>query len=57
MGMRYVRPFIAVSCLYGSFALVLMEKDVPEWLLALTTLTVAWWFKARDEEKKNGVVK
>lgn len=50
---EWVRPILAVGTLVSAITLVFMGQQVPDWLVGAATGFATWWFRSRDEEKKN----
>ncbi len=50
----WVRPIITILGMAGVTAGFFLKMISPEAYLGIVTLAVTWWFKSRDEEKKNG---
>ena len=52
--MKWVRPIISLIGLLGVTYGFIVDKISPEAYLGLVIATTIWWFKSRDEEKRNG---
>ena len=52
--MRWVRAVISIIGILGITAGFFMRLISTEAYLTITSVSVAWWFKSRDEEKQNG---
>lgn len=50
--MAYARPFALVLVLVCAVYMEVMQYKVSEFFIGLCTLIVTWFFKSRDEEKK-----
>lgn len=50
--MKWVRPFITLVATVGITAGFFLKMVPVEAYLPIMGMTIAWWFKARDEEKK-----
>ena len=53
--MKWVRPTISLMGMLGITIGFFMRLITPEAYLLAVGVTVTYWFKARDEEKRNGV--
>lgn len=49
-----VRPALSIIAMCGINVGFFMDKISPEAYLTLMAVTVIYWFKSRDEEKRNG---
>ena len=53
-----VRPVITVGTVGSAIYLGVMEAlgraDTPEWYIGFVSIVFLYWFKTRDEEKRNG---
>ena len=52
--MKWFRPAIATILIGSAIAGFFINKIGSEAFMALVTGLAVWWFKSRDEEKKNG---
>ncbi len=53
--MRWLRPTLALISMLGVTVGFFIEKISPEAFLAIASVAITWFFKSRDEDKKNGV--
>ncbi len=51
--MKWVRPLISLVAVLGITAGFFMDKITSDAYIGLMAVTVAWWFKSRDEEKRS----
>ena len=53
--MRWIRPVISLVGIGGLTAGFFLGKITAEAYVLAIGVTVTYWFKSRDEEKRNGV--
>lgn len=53
--MRWVRPAISLIATLGITAGFFLGKISAEAYIGLMAVAITWWFRSRDEEKRNGV--
>ena len=52
--MKWIRPVISLIGMVGITVGFFLGKINPEAYILAIGVTVTFWYKARDEEKKNG---
>ena len=52
--MEWIRPLISLIGMFGITTGFFMGRVSPEAYLGVVVVTIVWWYKSRDEEKKNG---
>ena len=56
MKISWVRPFITVIAVSGLTVGFFMDKVTADAYVPLMAMAITYWYKSRDDEKKNGVV-
>lgn len=49
----FVRPIVTLSAMVGLVGGFFLDKITADVFVPFATGVVVWWFKARDEQKKN----
>lgn len=52
--MRWVRPVISLIGILGLTVGFFLDKITPEAYILAIGVTVTYWFRSRDEEKRKG---
>jgi len=52
--MKWIRPAISLIGMLGITAGFFMGKITPEAYILAVGVTITYWFRARDEAKRNG---
>ena len=52
--MKWIRPAIVVLLILTAIAGFFTDRLTSEFISGLITGLAVWWFKSRDDEKKNG---
>ncbi len=50
--MKWLRPILAMLSMIGVLIGFFVGKISPEAFLAIASVTITWFFKARDDDKK-----
>lgn len=52
---KLVRPFVTFIAVAGLTVGFFMDKVTADAYVPLMAMVITYWFKSRDEEKRNGV--